>query len=401
MLFIPEVSLGIGGFQLDGYSLALVILSMFLVSKLLHYFKRRSFVVNSLDLTVISLFSFLFLIYLMQAYIGEKYHFEAHVLGITGREDDENLTFGSAYYISRDILDFQTIRIFLVALLGLCLYFYIKSLSLYERAIFMVRGISYCALFQVFYLIIYVTGLSGFFVNTFMGGGSELFRDHVTYRAGFIRVPGGFSEPSFMTSLIFVFMCSILILSMNGVELSRKLRLRLALMVLIIFLTTGSMMMVFNLVFFIVFFVVFNKPTKLMIQGLIAVLWLSATTLQFASLYIGFADIPDDLLSVGVRQLLVSDLTELTLTSKIIGYGLGQVYNFPFLNNLVIQVGVVGALGIVLSFLVIKKRVVLSLGVFILFLSVVPSFGYSFIYIVLAIIFACFPCNLVDEIKYR
>lgn len=325
---------------------------------------------------------FLIFTMLSQAIMAEQYNLSTHVVGQAGRFD-ENLSWGDGIFVVKELAKLTNIRIITLLLFFMLLFFYLNNLTVGQRAIFFYRMIVFCAAFQLFYLILYYSNMLPIFSKIFMQERSELFSENVQFRLGLIRIPGGFSEPSFMCSMMFSAITALYGLVLQSkIDLTNYQRILLGGAIITITLTTASMMVLFVFLFYIINFTFLYKKLTPNIIG-IGVLTVALLLQLFPILFIA-ENVPQGLESISQRQFLTTPIEAITTGSIFFGYAIGEVYNFPFFNNLIIQVGLVGFLFLIISFSLLRGMFLYFMACFILFISVVPSFSYSFLYVTLA-----------------
>ncbi|WP_153002479.1 hypothetical protein [Pseudomonas putida] len=395
MLILPQVGISLNGFFIDAYRLllALLFLDFFICLTL----SKKLLISGRLLIFWSSFFLSVMLPFFIQSQLNEVGDFFAHITNLEGRSDP-NLTFGDASYVRRDFFGMLGLKFFSVVVLGFLLSFYISKLSV-SSALKFSRSVVFSAVcFQAFYMVLYFFGVLDSFANIFMiGATASQFDGGVSNRLGFYRFPGGFSEPSFMAVVIFGAVFSYYyIASRNDIRVSFFSRVSLALMCFFLFATTISMMTMFVFVFSF-FFIFWSSIRKSSIELSCFVFVVVAFLLQFFSMMFSYDFIPQGLESIAVRQLMVTALSDLSVNALLFGYAFSEVYNFPFVTNLILQLGCVGTLGILFSFFCFSDGKWILLSCFVLILSVSPNLSYSYLYVFLG----CLVGSLLVKSSHR
>lgn len=383
MLVLPQVGISAFGGFLDFYR----IVFLFLGGWVLVVFFAKRVVLHSR--VVFFWLAFLLAIIVPwggQAFLNEYGAFYAHVSSELGRYDS-NLTYGVVSYVSRDFLGGLGFKFVAVFLMGFLLSIYLAQMPVLGRINFLCVVVFSAALFQAFYVAIYFLGGLEFFLKSFMvGATADQFSGGVSTRLGMLRFPGGFSEPSFMAVVLFGAVFSIfLILYKFELSLSFSRRFFLVFSLFFLFFTTASVMVLF-VALCCLFFFSFGRvgKTSFLLCGLF--FWGLSIFLQVFSFFFTADVVPVGMESISVRQLMVTPWSEMSWGTYLIGYAFSEVYNFPFINNLVLQVGLLGALFMFVAFFSLGVGSWVIFGFFCLVISVSPNLGHSYLYVCLGLL---------------
>lgn len=381
LLVTPQLQVYIFSLGVDSYLVLLALLGWLFV---VDFFRGGVFVCRRILLFYIFMLLFVVSLVFVQVAIGEQYSFYSHLRGLLGREE-AHIAFGRTDYIEKTLVASELIRFLAVFLLGFLMFYYLSKKPADELLRFFVLIFAAASFFQIFYILLYALGGLEWFLNIAMGGATAAhFSDGVTgTRFGLVRFPGGFSEPSFMAVVLFSSLYSFAL----GVYLKEKdIRPKVTFFLLaasgFIFLTTASIIMAFVLLFALYLFVVGVHGWRFKVV-LICMFFL-VVFLQLLPFVFDGGQVPKGLESIIVRQFLVSDVYKLTDFSLIFGFAFAQVYNFPVLNNLILQLGILGALGLGVSFSMLGRFGGWLFVLFVFVLSLSPNLIYSFNYLAIA-----------------
>ncbi len=381
LLVTPQLQVYIINLGIDSYLVLLALLGVFFIFDL---FRGEVVVFRKILLFYVIMLFFVIGIVFIQVVINEQYSFYSHLRGVLGR-DEAHIAFGRTDYIEKTLVASELIRFIAVFILGFLMFYYLSKKDGDDLLRFFLFIFAAASVFQIFYVLLYALGGLEWFINIAMGGATAAhFSEGVTgTRFGLVRFPGGFSEPSFMAVVLF---SSLYSFALGLYFKAKPIRLRVALFLVVssgfIFLTTASIIMVF--VFLFAFYLFLMGARGWRFKLVLSCMFFLVVFLQVLPFVFEGAQVPKGMESIIVRQFLVSDISKLTNFSLLFGFAFAQVYNFPVLNNLILQLGVLGALGLGVSFSMLGRFGGWLFILFVFVLSLSPNLIYSFNYLAIA-----------------
>ena len=368
LLLSPEISLGLAGFFVDAYFILLLGLSVWFVfgergAKL--QLRSGQFIKVSLILAVTCFLSVFFIQLLLS---DESVGVRAHLVSSEGREAG---TFGTLKF-SASLAYSSLFRALTFIVFTYMLAWCLSLSSRRGRISFAYGVIGVACVYQAFWYFMYFCGEHVTLAKLLMPEliGTVGVEKIATTRFGIPRFSAGFSEPSFMSVVVFAasYVISFLGASRKGAGVA---------LIGVLFLIVTTMSLTMLVAAFTLISAMFAP--RILSIGLLLVI----TVLQFLYLILSSGFVPDELYSVVVRLFMQTDLATLSPSQVLFGVAFGQVYNFLPLHNLIVQLGLVFSV-----FLFFTRSAFVVPPVFVVLL-VAPSLSHVWVYLSVAIIIGC------------
>lgn len=362
---MPQLSIHFGLFKIDAY---LVLLLFFIVT----YAKKNYFEINKLFIFTFILFSFIIIIQLL-------FHDNGSISGHTKYVDMRDIdTFSYNIKLNEAIfylIDY--IKLIVLIIFSLVIYNYFKKKNYIYFFKFLKNIIYSLSIIQIlFYTLFHIGILDNVILLFFQDNihGLDNYGLMYSHRNDYLRLSGGFSEPSLLALFYFMSLFSLIQIKYYFNIKLKKLDLFLIFLSwFIILFTTISFTHFISLYLF--FILLFNKSDKFIGYAILLFLCLIEMVHVLDLEYLKLVN-----QSFIFRIYYATDLAELNLYQVLFGVGFSNIYAFVQSINLILQLGIIGTF----LFLIILKKYLynftqISVLIYILFIS--PRLTDTWIYI--------------------
>jgi len=369
LLITPQLSIHFVNIKIDSYVVLLLILFIRFIYNSPKYLYKEVFFYISLFL----LFSYTLIMQFLFNTSGVE--IQAHTTYSIYREVD---TFGSAP-LSGNFDYHILIRIIGILLFSFLLFDFLKKKHVKQLIEFFKNILYMLAFIQIIFYILFKINYLDSFIRSFLP--DNIHEDGslgiaMTIREGFIRVAGGFSEPSFLAIIYFIAIFSLfLILKNNKLNLSNKDKIFILISWIVVLLTTISFTHFISLV--LVIWILFDFNKFFLAFGMLIFL------LFFEFIVFMEFDFLKYVNASFISRIYFNTNFENFETSKIFfGTEITHFYNFILSKNLILQLGSFGTFiwFLILIIFLRDKYFLLILGV-LLILFISPRFTDTFLYI--------------------
>ena len=372
LIIAPQVSVNFI-FKIDCYIILFGLLFLMFLRDIL---KKRDLILDSYQTWMLTFVIGIPIVIISQFLINDGKTISGHLTFEEGRDIG---TFGLLKLDKKPLFSKFNLKIITTIFLGLLIGYWFNQKRLHEIKKILIQILRLLVIFQLLLIIFYKVELLELFIRNFMSDNiinGQIHGGFISYRFGWLRLSGGFSEPSFLAVVYWIILSGIFIVKSKEKHILSS-KDKLLIFFSFIFLMTSTLSIFVLVSIILVLGILFNLR-KSLIEITLLIIIISA---HFISFILNSEIFSGGLESVIMRLFNTSEFSQLDVKNLLLGTQLGYVYTNPPLLNLIMQFGLIF---ILIIFFITNKYLKLSAFVTLsslIVMLVAPNLGYPYFYI--------------------